>query len=45
MAESNTNPENSNADEETYTPSASKRKVYKYSDTPITYKDIDVSLN
>lgn len=47
MAESNTaanNTESSgNADEETYVPSASKRKVYKYSDTPITYKDVDAN--
>lgn len=31
-------------DQETYIPSPSKRKVYKYSDTPITYKDVDVRL-
>ena len=48
MAENNPQQEesgNADADAETYTPSPSKRKVYKYSDTPITYKDLDVSLN
>lgn len=36
----NANPD----DQETYIPSPSKRKVYKYSDTPITYKDVDVKI-
>ena len=45
MADGAAAPDSSaNPDEETYTPSPSKRKVYKYSDTPITYKDVDVSF-
>lgn len=44
MAEGNPSSNtDANVDEENYTPSASKRKVYKYPDTPITYKDVDVS--
>lgn len=43
MAEGNAAASTDNADEEIYTPSPSKRKVYKYADTPITYKDVDVS--
>lgn len=44
MAENNAADSSTNVDEENYTPSPSKRKVYKYSDTPITYKDVDVSF-
>lgn len=44
MAEGAAAAPDANPDEETYTPSPSKRKVYKYSDTPIIYKDVDVSI-
>lgn len=43
MAEGNSSNADANVDEENYTPIASKRKVYKYPDTPITYKDVDVN--